>query len=254
MIVVAVALLILTAFLQGWLIYRPTRTLETEIVRTGDGDFEDRNIKSSVLEFDRLFSQFTNMKGEIKRLLERTREQDQQNHQLELDKLYYQINPHFLMNTLNTAHWMARTNGQEEIDRYITQLNYILGYSLGKTEQFTTLRTELKSLQAYLQLQQKRYDYEFPLDVEEGTYLNRACARLILQPIAENAVYHNMDKFGHLWVIIREENEFIRITMRDDGRGFELSEQAGSAQRSQQGIGLRYVEMALEAFYGIVRV
>ena len=138
----------------------------------------------------------------------------------------YQINPHFLMNALNSIHWMALTNHQKEIDDYVKHLGFILSYSLGKAEQNTTLRTELKYLQYYLE-------------------------RFLLQPIAENAVCHNMDEFGTLWVEASEQDGIITIRIRDDGKGFEISEKMEqNAKDERKGIGLRYVQMTLKSFYG----
>lgn len=40
------------------------------------------------------------------------------------------------------------------------------------------------------------HDFSSEFDIAEGEYLNTRCARFLLQPIAENAVCHNMDEFG----------------------------------------------------------
>ena len=163
----------------------------------------------------------------------------------------YQINPHFLMNALNSIHWMALTNHQKEIDDYVKHLGFILSYSLGKAEQNTTLRTELKYLQYYLELQQMTHDFSSEFDIAEGEYLNTRCARFLLQPIAENAVCHNMDEFGTLWVEASEQGGIITIQIRDDGKGFEISEKMEqNAKDERKGIGLRYVQMTLKSFYG----
>lgn len=254
-VVIAVAIMGLTVLLLLWLIYRPLKLLDAEIEAVGNGNLEAAEHQFDIEEFDLLFGRFNYMKEQILQLMEHAREQEKERLQLELDKLYYQINPHFLMNALNSVHWMAVTNKQPEIDKFVYQLNYILGYSLGKTNRKATLRTEIKSLSLYLELQKARYDFEVWLDVEEGEYLDYPCARLILQPLAENAVCHNMDEFGNLWVTIRPESgDMVCITMRDDGHGFVVPvDSAGEAvaeSRKNKGIGLQYVRRSLEAFYG----
>lgn len=254
-VLIALMVMVVTVTLLIWLIYRPIKALEQEIDRAGEGDLSLTEYREGIREFDQLFRQFNQMKVQIGTLMDEVRDQDAKRFQLELDKLYYQINPHFLMNTLNTAHWMAVQKNQTEIDQFINQLNYILGYSLGKNERTATLRTELQSLKTYLELQNIRYDFQYHLRVEEGDYLDYPSARLILQPIAENAVCHNMDEFGNLWVSVRPlANGFVEIVMRDDGEGFVLSPQAGDTEptesRKNKGIGLSYVEMTLRAFYG----
>ncbi len=252
-ILITLGIITTTTTLLIWLIYRPIKTLQKEMEHFGDGNFAIENYSFNIEEFDSLFHTFNNMKRQIKSLMDESCLQEKQKAQLELDKLYYQINPHFLMNTLNSVHWMAVTNNQPEIDAFINRLNYILGYSLGKTDRRSTLRTEIKSLKMYLDLQKMKYDFDYDLDVEEGEYLDKDSARFILQPIAENAVCHNMDEFGHLWVTIKQRNQSIVITIKDDGKGFVLSEDEsgnGEESRKNKGIGIRYVKMTLEAFYG----
>lgn len=251
------------------LIYHPMRLLEQEINQVGKGDLTTReHHRLNILEFDILFDRMEVMKQEITRLMDDIRNQEKQKQELELSNLYYKINPHFLMNALNSVHWMAVTRGEKEIDSFIYYLNYILGYSMGRTDKKATFRTELRSLEAYLKLQQKRYEFQTFFQVEEGYYLDYSCARLILQPIAENAVCHNMEEFGTLWFSIYPEGTWVVIEIKDDGKGFVVSksmsltgaeglpeeadtQEKGSPQESRKnrGIGLQYVRRCLADFY-----
>lgn len=182
---------------------------------------------------------------------------EREKRQLELDKLYYQINPHFLMNALNSAQWQALMDDSPDIANYLSKLNYILGYTLGKVTQNATIRTELQVLTAYLELQQTRQDFQVWTEIEEGLYLDRSCARLILQPIAENAVCHSINDFGNLWVSARElDGNRVEIVIRDDGTGFDATlmsfkepPEAGTERQKNVGIGLRYVWLTMDAFY-----
>lgn len=252
----ALAMTAFTAFSLIYLIYKPLQALRRGMEEVGRGDFRPGHYDFHMDEFNTLFQRFDDMKQEISGLLENSRQQEKEKQQLEIDKLYYQINPHFLMNALNSAHWMAVANHQPEIDRFIYQLNYILGYSLGKTDKRATFRTELKSLEMYLGLQKERYDFEVWMDVEKGDYLDYPCARLILQPLAENAVCHNLNEFGNLWISMHpvelEGKGWVEILLCDDGRGIQGLGAGGTEAVSQlnKGIGLRYVQMILESHYG----
>lgn len=251
-VLIAVGIVAVATLLLRYLVYRPMQMLDLEMERVGSGDFMPNEYVFHIDEFDRLFERFGHMKEQIIQLMGEAREQEKEKARLELDKLYFQINPHFLMNALHSVHWMAVDAGVPAIDRFVYQLNYILSYSLGKTDRVATLRTEIKMMQLYLELQKTRYDFETHFDIEEGDYLDLPTARLILQPLAENAVCHNMEEFGNLWVEIHPVGERIRIALRDDGKGFvvctSLTEKEES--RRNKGIGLRYVRMSLEAFYG----
>jgi two-component system sensor histidine kinase YesM len=79
---------------------------------------------------------------------------------------------------------------------------------------------------------------------------------MILQPIAENAVCHNLDDFGNLWVTVRDMGSYAHIVIKDDGCGFDPQghafrdpPQKGGEREVSRGIGLRYVWLSLTAFY-----
>ncbi len=251
-IFVSFAILAIVSISQIWLISHPLKVLERDMGNLGNGDFSPSAYGTNLSEFNRLFEAFNTMKLQIHSLLEERQRQEKEKARLELDKLMYQINPHFLMNALNSVHWMAVSSKQKEIDLYVQRLSYILAYSLGKTEYRTTLRTELKYLENYLNLQQCTYDFQCIWQVEEGPWLDQPCARFILQPIAENAVCHNMNEFGHLWIQVSAQDETVHIVLRDDGKGFVSShtEQRTEKEQGGRGIGLRYVKMSLDSFYG----
>ncbi|MDR1558902.1 MAG: histidine kinase [Clostridiales bacterium] len=175
-------------------------------------------------------------------LLARVYKQEREKRQLELDKLYAQINPHFILNALNSAHWMSLSHDRKDIAHYLSRLNYLLGYTLGKTEQKTTIHTEIQLLSAYIELQKERNNFSAWIDVAQGDYLDHPCARLILQPIAENAICHNVNDGGNLWVTVRElKDGTAQIVIKDDGPGFE--------GEVKPGIGLRYVYFTLDSYY-----
>lgn len=251
---ISFAILAIVTFSQIWLLSRPLKALENEMAYFSDGNFEISEYHFNLKEFDHLFEVFNRMKRQIRTLMDKNQQQMKEKSLLELEKLKYQINPHFLMNALNTVRWMAIADQAGDISAYVNRLGYLLSYSLGKADYDTTLRTELRALENYLELQQTTYDFEFIMDVEEGAYLDQECARFILQPIAENSVCHNMDEFGHLWVNVWQEAERVHITLTDDGKGFVLTSEneieSPEESRKNKGIGLRYLKMTLDAVYG----
>lgn len=241
------------------LIYKPLHLFEREMEEVGKGNMAMINYHIGIEEFDRMFDRFNTMKMQIQDLMRDIEKKEKQRHALEVEKLYYQINPHFLMNALNSVHWMAVINKQHDISNYISKLNYILSYSLGKTDQDTTLRTEIKMLQTYLDLQKMRYDFEAFVNVVEGDYLDTHVPRLILQPLAENAICHGLDQNGILTIDVSPDyqSNMIKVIIQDNGKGLdpqilEAIRYPGSLNNGAfgQGIGLRYVYFMLESFYG----
>lgn len=258
--IVGVALLVM--FLLGVLllrfINRPFRMIEKEMRALGKGRMGATTYRTGMFEFDRLFDQFDKMKRQIQQLIVDVEQKEKRRHQLEIEKLAYQINPHFLMNTLNSVRWLAVMRKQPDIDKFVSTLIFLLSYNLGKSKETTTFRTEIQSMCAYLDLQQMRYDFEVNLDIEEGGYLDSPVARFILQPIVENAVCHGLDEHGKLDIRIapNEKTQTARIVIRDDGKGLSeetlalLSRETPDQQQVGWGIGLRYVRSMLDSFYG----
>lgn len=260
LLILGIALIILLsiALLLLRLINRPLRVFESEMVALGRGHMGAMQYRTGISEFDKLFDQFNKMKQQIQQLIIDVEHKEKRRHQLEIEKLAYQINPHFLMNTLNSVRWLAVMHRQPEIDKFVSTLIFLLSYNLGKTQETATLRTETKVMRAYLDLQQKRYDFQVNLDIPEGDYLDSPVARFILQPVVENAVCHGLDEHGKLEVCISPDEiaGVIQIMIRDDGKGLSeetlalLQRESPEQQQGGRGIGLRYVRSMLESFYG----
>lgn len=117
---------------------------------------------------------------------------------MEYEKLVYQINPHFLLNVLNSIQWMAQMSHQKDIGEYTGALKKLLSYNLGKEGRETTLRKEIEMVKKYIFLQQKRYDFEVDISVEEGEYLNVPTVRMMLQPLVENAIRYGLGEEGKI--------------------------------------------------------
>ncbi|WP_175532948.1 sensor histidine kinase [Paenibacillus catalpae] len=258
--ILAIALLMmfmLTLVLRR-LINRPFRLIEKEMRTFGKGYMGTRQYHTGIDEFDRIFDQFNIMKRQIQRLIVDVEQKEKRRHQLEIEKLAYQINPHFLMNTLNSVRWLAVMHKQEEIEKFVSSLIILLNYNLGRSEEKATFRSEIQVMRTYLELQQMRHDFEVKLDMEEGAYLDSPVARFILQPIVENAVCHGLDDNGRLEISVSsdETSQMVRIVIRDDGKGLSqetlalLQRDTPDQQQTGWGIGLRYVRSMLESFYG----
>src|SRR5690606_1058936 len=102
----------------------------------------------------------------------------------EVEKLRYQINPHFIHNTLNTVQVIAKIQKQDEIVKLITYFTRILHYNLGKEGDFVELRKEISNLKDYISLQQMRYNHAFKTRILIDPEAERIMVpRFILQPL-----------------------------------------------------------------------
>jgi two-component system sensor histidine kinase YesM len=198
------------------------------------------------------------MKGRIWALYEEIEAKEKRRADLEVEKLRYQINPHFLMNTLDTVHWLALMNGQQEIDKLVLSLNKLLNYNLRKMGEMSTIGEEIDALKEYLQLQQIRYDFQFDVDIDaDEDSLALRCPRFILQPLVENALYHGVSDDGYIYVGVKLQDDSLCITIQDNGAGMAqetvdrlLGDETGEYRQVGMGIGMRYVRRILASSYG----
>ncbi|MBD2866987.1 sensor histidine kinase [Paenibacillus arenilitoris] len=215
-------------------------------------------LPTKIPEFDFLIKQLQNMKEQISELINEVEVKEKRRADLEVEKLLYQINPHFLMNTLDTAHWLAAMNGNKELDKLILSLNKLLYYNLGKRGQASTIREEIDSIKQYLTLQKIRYDFAFDVRIRvDDDVLDIAIPRFILQPILENALYHGLDDEGYIQVDVVNVDGQIVISVHDNGAGISeeeieklLNQQPVEQQRAGMGIGLNYVKRMVDNRYG----
>ena len=242
------------------MIGKPIRKLREEIKETGKGNFEAIKSDMGIEEFDQVLETISQMRRNIKQLQEQERTGYELRKKAELEKLMYQINPHFVLNTLYSVQWMAQKEGNLEIRGFVHDLMVILSYNLGKEKTVSTLRTEVEIARKYIEIQKQRYDFEIMLEVEEGEYLDEPTIRMLLQPLIENSLQHGLGESGRLevWIFEDTSRNYAVIIVRDYGEGLNMEEYdricrpLGVEPESPQkaGIGFRYVRYMLESFYG----
>lgn len=165
----------------------------------------------------------------------------------QLQALRYQVNPHFLFNTLNAISALIADDRKEDAERMLERLSRFLRATLNfEAEDEVTLSQELALQLAYLEVEQVRFpDLELDLKIADGTR-EALVPNLILQPIVENAVKHGVaTRIGRSAIHIRSDNELdhIRVVIAND------TDHRGGDDRLD-GIGLANVRGRLAARYG----
>ncbi|WP_338787941.1 sensor histidine kinase [Metabacillus sp. FJAT-53654] len=248
---------LIIAWLLWKMVYKPLQKFDKEINWMMQSDFQSETFRTRIPEFDYLLRQFRKMKNQISDLFKEIEQKEKRRADLEVEKLLYQINPHFLMNTLDTANWLAVMNDQKDISQLVTSLNRLLYYNLGKAGQTSTIMEEIETLKQYLAIQKFRYDFEFEVRIyTDDVILNNPVPRFILQPLVENAIYHGLSDEGYIYVEVRNDNHNIQIEVNDNGAGISeeavdrlLNQNQTKQQKDGMGIGLNYVKRMLENHY-----
>ncbi|RJX38990.1 sensor histidine kinase [Paenibacillus pinisoli] len=251
-------LAVFAAWLLWKMVYRPLDKFHREIKSLTQSEEREKEELTHIPEFDYLLYQTRSMKRKIWTLYDEIETKEKRRADLEVEKLLYQINPHFLMNTLDTVHWLAVMNGQKEIDKLVLSLNKLLYYNLGKMGETSTIGDEIEALKEYLQLQQIRYDFQFDVDIDvDENSLGLPSPRFLLQPMVENALYHGVSDDGYIYVGIALQEDSLQITIQDNGAGMSreiiaelLDEDTEDSDKVGMGIGMKYVKRILRASYG----
>jgi len=173
-------------------------------------------------------------------------------HEAQLKMLRYQLNPHFLFNTLNAISTLVLEEQTEAANRMVTRLSSFLRHSLDNDPmQKVTLEQELAALRLYLDIEKVRFEERLTLDIDVEK--SAACAlipSLLLQPLVENAIKFGIarsEEGGRLRIAARVFAGDLLIELSDDGPGVELVD---GAIPDATGVGLRNTRERLEALYG----
>jgi len=163
----------------------------------------------------------------------------------ELDYLRYQINPHFIMNTLNNIHALVDIDPEQAKDS-IVDMSRMMRYLLYESDnQYVALSTAVTFLKKYLNLMQLRYsdNVTVNLDVPDETHEDIVLAPLVFIPFVENAFKHGVayDKPSTIDIDIEKK----------DGRLiFHCRNTKNDIKHEFGGVGLNNVTKRLELIYG----
>lgn len=172
-------------------------------------------------------------------------------HETQLKMLRYQLNPHFLFNTLNAILALVQMNQNEKANSMIVQLSQFLRCSLDNDPiQMVSLRQEIDTLKLYINIQQTRFGDRLQLEFNISPLCEDiGVPSLILQPLAENAIKYAIspcETGGKLTVNASLADGFLVIDMIDTGPGLGHEE----TQIKFSGVGLNNTVDRLHAFYG----
>jgi signal transduction histidine kinase len=170
----------------------------------------------------------------------------------QLRALRYQINPHFLFNTLNSLSSLILSQRTDVAERMIMNLSTFFRSTLSADPTAdVSLEEEIKLQRLYLDIEQVRFPER--LRVETSIPPDLASVRvpvLILQPIVENAIKYGVARSRRpvtLRISAHEEAGRLHLKVKDDGEAFE-PEGVGSGGA---GVGLKNVCERLIARYGV---
>ena len=180
---------------------------------------------------------------------------EEQKRSLELSILQYQINTHFLFNTLNSLRVVAQMNSVPILEQGISSLSFLLQQTLVKKQEIIPLSQEIENLNHYFTIQGIRYAGMFDVKYKlENSSLSYEIPRFALQPLAENAIIHGTANANMPITIFIEshfsDNNSLKIVIRDNGCGFNSNETKQTSKKCGSGIGVENVDQRIKLHYG----
>lgn len=137
----------------------------------------------------------------------------------QLRALHYQVNPHFLFNTLNSLSTLVMRGSKNEAESMIMNLSSFLRSSLAvDPEQLVSLDEEIALQRLYLDIEQTRFPDRLQVEVTMPDELKNACVPvLILQPIIENAIKYGVGPSkGKIAIRLAASSEYGLLVLRID--------------------------------------
>lgn len=173
-------------------------------------------------------------------------------HEAQLKMLHYQLNPHFLFNTLNAISTLILDKDTELANTMVTRLSRFLRYSLDNDPMLkVTVADEVAALKLYLDIEKVRFDERLKLifEVDPGAR-DALMPSLLLQPLVENSIKYAISQAingGSIAVSALVDGGELVLSVADDGPGLDLRQ--GRLPKGG-GVGLANCRERLKEIYG----
>jgi len=166
----------------------------------------------------------------------------------ELRALRYQVNPHFLFNTLNSLSALVLAGHSQAAERMILNLATFFRTSLGsEAAGDVPLADEIAMQRLYLDIEQVRFPARLHVEIDVPEALATVpVPALILQPLVENAIKHGVARSRRpvtIRITARTVGDSLELRIVDDGEGL-------GAPAAGTGTGVRNVCDRLAARFG----
>src|SRR5687767_13256691 len=169
----------------------------------------------------------------------------------QLAMLRYQLNPHFLFNTLNSISTLVLLKQTERANAMLSRLSSFLRYTLvNEPTAQVTLAQEVETLKLYLEIEKMRFEDRMRphFRIDPGT-IGARLPSLLLQPLIENAIKYAVtprESGADIWISASRVGPRVRIEVADNGDG----EGSGVSASQSTGVGLANIRDRLQQAYG----
>jgi len=234
--IVLICLLIMSVLIYPVVstVTKPLMKLIRGMRQVSKGELNTTIVVSSGDEIEEVAQVFNKMVRDIKSLVDESVLMEKKKRELELQMFMYQINPHFIYNTLNSVIYLARKANAPDIAALTRAFISFLQRTIkNKPEMLSTISEEMIYIEDYAQILQYRYNGRMKLEwqVEENC-LEKRLPRMILYPLVENSIFHGIlpsQREGWIRICVSSGDGLLTVRVEDNGVGMS-AEQLGRLQ------------------------
>jgi signal transduction histidine kinase len=176
-------------------------------------------------------------------------------HQAQLEALRYQINPHFLFNSLNAVSTLVTERRNDEAARMLSRVSDFLRLTLtAPVRDEVALADEIDYVRQYLEIERVRFGDRLRMEVDVATDAwEAAVPAFVLQPLIENAVRHAIaprETGGTIVIEAKRAGDQLHVAIVDDGPGVRDAQRSDANGNGTGRIGLTNTRDRLRELYG----
>ena len=257
---------VFTSLVVAWLItvltYRPIRKI-VDVIQNPQLHWSEREASKQSNEMLYITSNILAAQNGEEDISQNLGDRIRSLRQAQFRALQFQIDPHFLYNTLETIKW----NAVEEIglgnktSKMLTKVARLYRLGLENDDVIVSVKDELDFLKLYIEIVRIRFgdSITFHWDVDEELY-NCSIIKMCLQPIVENAIQHGLrpkNYKGNIMVSVYKQKENLCVCVENDGQNISRSEMNMLNDKLKTGagfeenkVGLRNVNERIKLIYG----
>ena len=253
---------VIVAYIITLLTYRPMRKI-MNVIKNPQLHWSEREASKESNELLYITSNILADRNMNKEISEELEERIRLLRQAQFRALQFQIDPHFLYNTLETIKWSAveEMGLGNKTSKMLTKVARLYRLSLENDDVIISLKEELDFLKLYIEIVRIRFgdSIQFHWDIDEELY-DCSVIKMCLQPIVENAISHGLrpkNYQGNITISARYEKECLMISVGNDGQEIgkkeieKLNEKLKTGSGFEESkVGLRNVNERIKLIYG----
>lgn len=256
-LIATVCMAVLALLSRG--VLKPMLNLQKGFSHSGRGRFDELLPEAGIMEMRGLIRSFNRMNQKISQLIHDNYQMVILREKQELSMYNLQVNPHFVLNSLNIINLELLKKGEDDLSEMISKMASIMDYTLNTQAVMVPFWMDWEHTLAYMDIMRKRYGGQFTyrLDIQPDLR-EQLIPKFLLQPLIENAILKgNRNVSGPFRIEIHAGRcpEGMLFEVTDNGKGIseekrrEILDKKPS-EGAQHAGGINNVRYRIQCIYG----